>query len=169
MYTKPYLDVEKQVELLQTRGLVFGDKKLAQNILSSINYYRFTGYDKPFIAIAQRYKIKGNILESYIHHISVVRNMCAHHTRLWDRTFYGLRPLNHWHQTDLTKADTRRLFYTLLLVYRLTQHLPCACFDRLAWKDNLIKRLQDFQALPNCSPFYIMGIPPNGLSTEWWV
>ena len=47
-------------------------------------------HDKPLIA--KHYTLHSDILGSYIKHILVVRNMCAHHTRLWDKTLYGLRP-----------------------------------------------------------------------------
>src|SRR3546814_6609030 len=36
-------------------------------------------------AIAEPYGIDEVLLASFLHHISVVRNICAHHARLWDR------------------------------------------------------------------------------------
>ena len=124
-------------------------------------------HDQPHIA--KRYTVKSDILGSYIQHISVVRNMCAHHARLWDKTFYGFRPLYDWRKVNLFVADTQHLFHTFLLAYRLTQHIPAACFDRIAWKNRLVTLLKEFQMLPNCNPFEIMGIPTNGFDNAWWV
>lgn len=36
-------------------------------------------------AIAAGYDLDETLLTSFLHHISVVRNICAHHGRLWDR------------------------------------------------------------------------------------
>lgn len=36
-------------------------------------------------AIAETYGIDEVLLASFLHHISVVRNICAHHARFWDR------------------------------------------------------------------------------------
>jgi len=36
-------------------------------------------------AIASTYQVDEQLLSSFLHHISVVRNICAHHARLWDR------------------------------------------------------------------------------------
>lgn len=36
-------------------------------------------------AIAEAYGLDEVLLASFLHHLSVVRNICAHHARLWDR------------------------------------------------------------------------------------
>ena len=297
MYTKPFLSFEKQVELLQARGLVINDKVGAGDFLASVNYYRFTGYAIPFMdnrehfkngvviediinvirlderlrdllanalewieidfrttfayehsrmygatgymdgrtfcdpekhgetlkkvkdvicppnnrqqeafighltgkygevpvwaivealpfgnvvhmyknmhnrdkpTVAKRYSLQKDILGSYIQHILVVRNMCAHHTRLWDKTLYGFRPFSGLPEINWSATDTRKIFYTLLLVNRMTRHIPQTCFDRFLWRCGLMALLKDFQALPNCNPFKIMGIPENGFDRVWW-
>lgn len=72
--------------------------------------------------ISGSFNLDHKVLESWLHHLTIVRNICAHHGRLWNRDFTvtpaapktkpsGLR--DHWH------SDSRRLFNTLLL----TQHL----------------------------------------------
>ena len=43
-FTKPPLTLEKQVELLQQRGMQISDWKLAERSLLNYNYYRFCGY-----------------------------------------------------------------------------------------------------------------------------
>jgi abortive infection bacteriophage resistance protein len=39
------------------------------------------------VAIAKPYKIGEQILESWLHHLSTMRNTCAHHSRVWNREF----------------------------------------------------------------------------------
>ena len=37
--------------------------------------------------VARAYLMDETILASFLHHLSVVRNLCAHHSRLWNREF----------------------------------------------------------------------------------
>lgn len=43
-YDKPHLSIPALIERLKSRGLHIGDERLAADVLSSVNYYRFTGY-----------------------------------------------------------------------------------------------------------------------------
>ena len=43
-FTKPSLDIERQIELLKSRGLRIEDEQIAKECLSSISYYRLSGY-----------------------------------------------------------------------------------------------------------------------------
>ena len=45
---KPPLTLSQQVELLENRGLIIKDKKYAENFLSLVNYYHFSGYSLSF-------------------------------------------------------------------------------------------------------------------------
>ncbi len=38
-------------------------------------------------AIAENYGIDEIVLTSFLHHLTIVRNVCAHHGRLWNRRF----------------------------------------------------------------------------------
>lgn len=54
---KPPTTFKEQVQILSERGLIIEDEDFAINILSSINYYRFTAYLLPFKNCAtNRYK-----------------------------------------------------------------------------------------------------------------
>lgn len=44
MATKPFLPLEKQLELLQSRGLIISNQNYAKKILANVNYYRFSAY-----------------------------------------------------------------------------------------------------------------------------
>ena len=49
LYQKPARSVEQQIELLQSRGLT-GDHNLMFQCLNTVNYYRLSGYWKPFLS-----------------------------------------------------------------------------------------------------------------------
>jgi abortive infection bacteriophage resistance protein len=46
-YNKPSLSFDDQINLLESRGLIFPDKAKAQNYLSNISYYRLSAYMLP--------------------------------------------------------------------------------------------------------------------------
>jgi len=78
--------------------------------------------------VAQRYGVQPRFLASWLHHLVYVRNVCAHHSRLWDRAWAikpDLPPLPPWLPPLLPGND--RMFVTLWacpdLVDRLTMWL----------------------------------------------
>jgi abortive infection bacteriophage resistance protein len=71
--------------------------------------------------IATHFGLDILVFESWLHHISVVRNICAHHARLWNRDMPSVpalpnRPKNAW----LSQHDTLRTnkVYTTLCCLR---------------------------------------------------
>lgn len=70
-------------------------------------------------AIAGQYGLQGRILQSWMHHLVFVRNLCAHHSRLWDRV-WAIKPTlphgNDWQPPAL--RSNRHLFATLVTVHR---------------------------------------------------
>ena len=170
--------VEKEIRDSKEKCIVhLKDKYGAVPVWAMVEVVSFGGiartyrnmHDHDKSSVARRYAFHPDILSSYIQHISVVRNLCAHHARLWDRAFHGMRPPRNWPNVQWSTIDTRRLFFTLLLVHRMTRHIPKACFDRDTWKRDLIALLKDFQTLPHCNAHKIMGIPSNGFDDAWWV
>ena len=125
--------------------------------------------------VAKRYYLNSKNLCSYIQHLSVVRNACAHHARLWDRDFslgkrgYGFQPVSEWVREGISATDTRFLFHTLALIYRMARPVPKPCFDRDKWKGELICLLESQRDTPHCDTFREMGIPGNWLDGGWWV
>ncbi len=47
-YEKPYLTVDEQLDLLETRGCDIGDRESAASLLNRVGYYRLSGYWYPF-------------------------------------------------------------------------------------------------------------------------
>jgi abortive infection bacteriophage resistance protein len=54
-FTKPYLDVQSQVTLLQSRGLEIPDTQKAEKYLNYIGYYRLSAYMFPFLTIPKQH------------------------------------------------------------------------------------------------------------------
>jgi len=88
--------------------------------------------------IAIRYGLQPTVLASWMHHLVYVRNLCAHHSRLWDRVWSikpELPPGKTWSPPLL--PGNNRLFATLLVLYFLLKRCPAiAPFDQ-EWKIRL--------------------------------
>lgn len=69
-YDKPALTFDKQIELLESRGLTFPNRERAANYLSNISYYRLSAYMLPLKVPAANAFIKGttfdDVLELYL-------------------------------------------------------------------------------------------------------
>jgi abortive infection bacteriophage resistance protein len=59
-YTKPFLSHSIQIELLKSRGMKFADETKALQLLSYINYYRFSAYWYPMFANKQTLAFKSD-------------------------------------------------------------------------------------------------------------
>lgn len=70
--------------------------------------------------IARVYGMDEKNLVSFLHHLSVVRNLCAHHGRLWNRefTFTFILPRHRPHPVVgcLNPTAERRLYNTLVML-----------------------------------------------------
>ena len=73
--------------------------------------------------ISNRYGLQPKTLESWMHHLVYTRNLCAHHSRIWDRK-WSIKPAmpagNAWKPPLLPEND--RLFATLLVQSKILRH-----------------------------------------------
>src|SRR5438105_2857948 len=49
LFTKPPRTYDEQISILESRGLVIGDRKFATACLTHYNYYRLSAYARPFL------------------------------------------------------------------------------------------------------------------------
>ena len=92
-------------------------------------------------AIAQVYGIDDKVLGSWLHHLSHVRNVCAHHSRLWNREF-TITPMLPRHKPAALAgqfaANSRRLYNSLVLLLH--------CMDIIAPQHHWRTRLRELVA-----------------------
>jgi abortive infection bacteriophage resistance protein len=71
-------------------------------------------------AVAYHYDMDETNLTSFLHHLSTIRNLCAHHSRLWNREFtFTFRVPSHRPQplvSSLNTRDGRRIYNTLTVL-----------------------------------------------------
>jgi len=95
-------------------------------------------------AIADIYNLDEKNLRSFIHHLSTVRNYCAHHARVWNRDYTvtlkipNKRPPSLISSFNSDSKANRKLYNTLvLLAYMMDKTCP-----ENHWKNNLMTLLK---------------------------
>ena len=113
--------------------------------------------------IAKSLGLPDKVLESWLHSLVYIRNMCAHHTRLWNRQV-GIKPLfprhtyNDWINTE--NISNRRMYYILsMIIYLLNVVNPRHTFKR--------KLNKLFEKYPNVDK-RAMGFPDNWYNESLW-
>ncbi len=114
-------------------------------------------------AIARRYGLDEVNLSSFLHHLSIVRNHCAHHARLWNRSFPFSWKLPRKTPVGLydkfNHEDGKRLYNTLVMMAYLMDQI-----NPNTWKSRL-KAL--FEKYPVVQPRF-MGFPENWQNLSVW-
>lgn len=69
--------------------------------------------------IANFYGISDSVFESWLHSIVYVRNICAHHSRLWNKTLriQPLFPRKMAHTFISSPVRSDRVYYVLCIMY----------------------------------------------------
>jgi abortive infection bacteriophage resistance protein len=113
-------------------------------------------------SIADTYQIDESVLQSWLHHLVIVRNICAHHARIWNRDFTFLIQLPKHKPTHLVSEliqRSRKLYNTLVLLLH--------CMDIISpehhWRQRLIHLIQQ-----HAIPVAAMGFPGDWASRPIW-
>jgi len=104
-------------------------------------------------AIAATYDVDEKVLESWLRHLSLVRNTCAHHSRLWNRAFTITPLLPRNKPASLAaqcQAGSRNLYNTLVILLH--------CMDVIAPQHHWRVRLKDLIA-DHATPVGAMDFP----------
>jgi abortive infection bacteriophage resistance protein len=119
-------------------------------------------------AVAHRYGLQPAVLTSALHHLVYVRNLCAHHARLWDREWTikpTLPPGKNWAPPLLPGND--RLFASLLVQATFLK----GCATERAFSHDWRLRLEDLvrNHAPACPhPDQQMGLTPRWTQHPLW-
>lgn len=93
--------------------------------------------------IAEVYGLDEKVLTSFLHHLSHVRNLCAHHSRIWNRRFTITATLPKKKpaclQPFLNREALRNVYNTLVLM-RYIMAITC---PGSKWEERLIELLKE--------------------------
>lgn len=146
--------------------------------------------------IADLYGFTGSqFFSSILQHLCVLRNRCAHHSRIYDlpwgqrdeakdvsldpeeasrrKQLYIFPELKEWQilkRNGFRIENRRPLFYQAALIYRVLKMTPKAAFDHLKWKQEAAALFRQDGSLKVCgsSIARLLGIPSDPLSSPLW-
>ena len=118
--------------------------------------------------ISGRYGLQPDTLVSFVHHLVYIRNLCAHHARLWDRV-WAIAPRlpagNMW-QPPLLPQNTR-LFSSLLVQAVFLRNIRAEKDFIRDWKQRVQALI--VSRLPACpDPLTKMGLPDGWQDHPLW-
>lgn len=114
--------------------------------------------------IADFFGLHHTVFTSWLHTLTYVRNICAHHARLWNREFaikpdILLKPKRNWMDSEFN-INQRTFYFISLLKYLLIAANP---------NNHLTNKLEKLFAKYPEIPIQFMGIPSeeNGKILDW--
>lgn len=114
--------------------------------------------------IAANYKIPDEVLTSWFQTINVIRNVCAHHSRLWNKEL-GVKPFiprknkyPEWHEP--VAISQHRIFGILTILHYLLRIIA----PQSNWKTRLFDLLDEYREISRWS----MGFPDNWKDSPLW-
>ena len=118
-------------------------------------------------AIAHQYGLQPRDWVSWLHHLTYVRNLCAHHARLWDR-IWSIKPqlpcARVWQPPHL--PGNNRLFATLVILKYLMGHCPTLATYTDEWRSRVEVLMDQPPAVANASQ--LMGLAANWKAHPLW-
>lgn len=115
--------------------------------------------------VAAVYGISAEVLDSWLHCLNQVRNICAHHGRLWNRSL-GIKPAiprrnkhPEWHAP--VEVSGEKIFAVLTFLRYLISYV--APLSR--WPNRVESLLKDYSDIPLKS----MGFPENWKDCPIWI
>lgn len=115
--------------------------------------------------IGRRFNVPAPLLESWLHTLTSVRNICAHHSRLWNREL-GIKPeipkqrSFSWPGYLRRGTSHTRISVVLAALQYLMQHVS----PHTRWHERLAELLQEFPEISREA----MGMPENWQSDGFW-
>jgi abortive infection bacteriophage resistance protein len=116
--------------------------------------------------IANHFGLSWNVLESWIESLSNVRNICAHHSRLWNKKLpkspiFAVKPHNLWLAIRPETEKMNRIYISLAI----TGYLVESFLKNSSFKRNLLELLDAYPTIPK----NYMGFPPNWKDDPFWI
>lgn len=111
---------------------------------------------KTRIGIAKSVCLHDSVLESWLHALTYIRNLCAHHSRLWNRTL-GITPKLPKSPDWFAVTTKRRIVITLLIISDFMKRLKIGDELIINWKKRIFSIVSN-QGIPNINVQHQIGI-----------
>lgn len=116
-------------------------------------------------AIAKQLHLPAPLLASWLHTLTIVRNICAHHARLWNREL-GIRP-EHPKQLHFSwpkYLDRNAPLTRIAIVLAILHHLMQQTSPNTQWHQRLRELFNEFSTIPRQA----MGLPNDWQNEPFW-
>lgn len=132
---------------------------------STLTMYR--GFEKHIqTQLASEFNIPSFVLESWLKTLNYIRNLCAHHSRLWNRTL-AIKPLipkihiqPRWHSPVQIKSSQHQMFSVLSLLNYLLRIIA----PQSEWTSRLENLLEKYPEVDISK----IGFPTNWKESPIW-
>jgi abortive infection bacteriophage resistance protein len=114
-------------------------------------------------AIASVYGVDEKVLQSWLHHLSLVRNFCAHHSRLWNREFSVTPEVPKKRPANLAgefRQPSRKIYNTLLIILHFMEVIA----PRHHWRARLKETISQHEI-----PVAMMDFPEDWAQRNPWL
>lgn len=168
-YSKAALTYQQQLEQLKERGLHIPDENYLLHLLEVTSFgslsvmYRNLKPGREKREIAGAFGLADKVFSSWLHSIVYLRNVCAHHARLWNRVM-SIQPLiprkPRYKWIDGKSVENDKTYYILsMLVYLM---------NRIKSENDVVERFKTLLTkYPNIAP-KAMGFPANWKNEPLW-
>ncbi|MEO5354525.1 MAG: Abi family protein [Magnetococcus sp. XQGC-1] len=113
--------------------------------------------------VAATYGLDDRVLQSFLRHLAYIRNLCAHHSRLWNRRFTVTMALPRTKPASLVAdfhpAEDRKIYNTLVMLAWMMDRI-CPVHH---WTARLLDLLKRHAILPEA-----MGFPQDFATRSIW-
>ena len=157
-YQKPALSITQQIAHWESKGLVIRDQAVAQTALRFIGLFRLKHLKVGKTPIASTFGLGVDVLESWLHCLTYLRNVCAHHGMVCHRKFV-FRPKTL--QRERQHFTQNQSFYCYAAVIQV---LLKSMQQQPDWHARLKAHLNNY---PTSSPA-VMGFPANWDALSLW-
>ncbi len=112
------------------------------------------------IPAADAFGVHSTVLESWLHTLVFVRNVCAHHSRLWNRTLTITPKIPKRHRGEWPEDAQGKLYIVCCIIH----HILSVLSDDTGWAN----RLKELIAARPDVPLKAMGFPENWDTISFW-
>lgn len=161
-YARHYALVYTEPELMPNWAMA---EEITLGTLSHL--YKALGRDNDKKKIARSLGLEAPLLESWLHTLTAVRNICAHHSRLWNREL-GIKPAVPRSQRILwpkyLAVGYGMLHTRVSVVLPILQHFMHQCAPHASWRQRLFSLFDEFPDIP----LQAMGLPQDWQQDSFW-
>lgn len=160
-YARHYALTYQQPDLMPSWAML---EEISLGELSHL--YKGLARDKDKKSIANGFDLFPPLLESWLHTLTVIRNICAHHARLWNREL-GIKPA-YPTQKDFSWPSYLNKDHPhtrIAIVFSILHHMMQRVSPDTGWHNRLFSLFDEFSDISLKS----MGLPDDWKEDEFWL